>query len=121
MPRVVHFEIPADNTGRAVLFYKTVFDWDIKKTEMPMEYYLATTGKEGTMGIDGAIMERKGATSKTIVNTIDVPKFDEYVARITKAGGKQVTKKDTIPGVGTFCYCADTEGNLFGILEPLPR
>ena len=72
MPRVVHFEIPADNTGRAVQFYKAVFDWDIKKTEMPMEYYLATTGKEGTMGINGAIMERKGATAKSIVNTIDV-------------------------------------------------
>ena len=120
MPRVIHFEIPADNTGRAVQFYKTVFDWDIQKTQMPMEYYLATTGKEGTMGINGAIMERKGATSKTIVNTIDVPSFDEYAARVTKAGGKLVTKKDLIPGVGTFCYCTDTEGNLFGILEPLP-
>ncbi|HUI70237.1 MAG TPA: VOC family protein [Spirochaetia bacterium] len=118
MPRVVHFEIPADNTGRAVQFYKAVFDWDIKKTEMPMEYYLATTGKEGTMGINGAIMEKKGATAQTIVNTIDVPSVDEFIAKIKKAGGKQVTKKDTIPGIGDFCYCMDTEGNLFGILQP---
>jgi uncharacterized glyoxalase superfamily protein PhnB len=71
MPRVVHFEIPADNTGRAVQFYKTVFGWDIQKKQMPMEYYLATTGKEGTMGINGAIMEKKGATAKTIVNAVD--------------------------------------------------
>ena len=45
MPRVVHFEIPADNPARAVQFYRTVFGWDIKKTEMPMEYHLATTGR----------------------------------------------------------------------------
>ncbi len=120
MPRVVHFEIPADNPARAVQFYRTVFGWDIKKTEMPMEYHLATTGPEGTMGINGAIMDKKGATAKSVVNTIDVPNVDEFVRKITKAGGKQVTKKDTIPGIGDFCYCADTEGNLFGILQPAP-
>lgn len=59
MSRVVHFEIPADDTSRAIQFYKSVFDWDIQKTQMPMEYYLATTGKQGTMGINGAIMDRK--------------------------------------------------------------
>jgi len=120
MPRVIHFEIPADNPSRAVQFYRTVFGWDIQKTEFPMEYYLATTGKEGTMGINGAVMGKTG-TAKTVVNTIDVPSVEEFVAKITKAGGKQVTKKDTIPTVGHFCYCTDTEGNLFGILEPMPR
>ncbi len=121
MPRVVHFEIPAETAARAVKFYKTVFDWDIQKTEMPMEYHLATTGEEGTMGINGAIMDKKGMTAQTVTNTIDVPSVDEFVKKITKAGGKQVTKKDTIPGIGDFCYCMDTEGNLFGILQPLPR
>jgi len=121
MPRVIHFEIPADNTSRAVQFYKSVFGWDVEKTQMPMEYYLATTGKEGTMGINGAIMDRKDATSKTVVNTIDVPNFDEYAAKVKKAGGKLVTEKVQIPETGWFCYCTDTEGNLFGILEPSPR
>jgi predicted enzyme related to lactoylglutathione lyase len=31
MPRVVHFEIPADDTGRAVKFYQKVFGWKIEK------------------------------------------------------------------------------------------
>jgi hypothetical protein len=90
-----------------------------------MEYYMAVTGKEGTMGINGAIMGKEGTTvqkeapaNKSFVCTIDVPSVDEFVAKIEKAGGKQVTKKDTIPGVGDFCYCTDTEGNLFGILQP---
>ena len=126
MPRVVHFEIPADNPSRAVEFYKSVFGWEIKSAGMPMEYYLATTGTEGTIGINGAIMGKEGTTvqkeapqNKSFVNTIDVPSVDEFVKKITNAGGKQVTKKDTIPGVGDFCYCMDTEGNLFGILQPV--
>jgi len=119
MSRVVRFEIPADDTGRAVQFYKSVFDWDVQKTQMPMEYYLATTGKEGTMGINGAIMDRKDSTAKTVVNTIGVDSFDESAKKIVKAGGKLVTKRDLIPHIGYFCYCTDTEGNLFGILEPI--
>jgi predicted enzyme related to lactoylglutathione lyase len=105
--------------SRAIQFYKTVFGWDIQKTQMPMEYYLATTGKEGTNGINGAIMERKGATSKTVVNTIEVPSFDVSAKQIVEAGGKLVTKKDLIPTIGYFAYFTDTEGNLFGLLEPV--
>ena len=125
MPRVIHFEIPADNADRAVEFYKSVFGWEIKDAGMPMKYYLCTTGAQGTMGIDGAIMAKEGTTigeqapsNKSFVNTIDVPNVDEFVAKIKKAGGRQVTKKDVIPGIGDFCYCQDTEGNLFGILQP---
>ena len=31
MPRVVHFEISADDPERAVKFYQKVFSWEIKK------------------------------------------------------------------------------------------
>jgi len=118
MLRVVHFEIPAKDIPRAVAFYRTVFGWEINKWNGPMEYWLATTGKKGDEGIDGAFMDR--SITKTTVNTIDVPSLDEYVAKITGAGGRQCTPKAEIPGVGFFCYCEDTEGNLFGIMEALP-
>jgi len=128
MPRVVHFEIPADKASRAVAFYKSVFGWEIKSAGMPMEYYLATTGEDKSIGINGAIMGKEGTTvqkeapaNKSFVCTIDVPSVDEFVAKIRQAGGKQVTKKDAIPGIGDFCYCSDTEGNLFGILQPVMR
>jgi predicted enzyme related to lactoylglutathione lyase len=118
MPRVVHFEIPAADTARAVEFYRKVFDWKIETWQGPMKYFLADTGKEGP-GINGAIMGNDG-TAKTTVNTIGVASVDEFIAKIKKAGGKQVTEKNEIPKVGYFCYCQDTEGNLFGILEPFP-
>ncbi len=117
MPRVVHFEIPADNPARAAGFYRTVFDWEINKWE-GMDYWLAVTGKKGEMGIDGAIMGRD--TAPTVVNTIGVSSIDDYREKVKKNGGSLVTEKSEIPGVGWFCYCRDTEGNLFGILEPAP-
>ncbi len=118
MPRVVHFEIPADSPARAVEFYKKVFGWDIQKWG-DEEYWLAATGKKDTPGIDGAIMDRNG-TARTVVNTIGVSNYEEFVAKVKHYGGTQVSEKQEIPNVGTFCYCKDTEGNLFGILEPAP-
>jgi predicted enzyme related to lactoylglutathione lyase len=50
-------------------------------------------------------------------NTVDVPSVDEYVRKIVAAGGKTIQKKTTVPGVGYMAYCADTEGNVFGIMQ----
>ncbi len=119
MPRVVHFEIPAAKPERAVEFYSKVFDWKIEKYDMPEPYYLASTGEKSEMGIDGAIMGRSGA--KSVVNTIGVSDLEEYVKRVTAAGGKRLTPAQKIPNVGMFSYCADTAGNWFGLLQPEPR
>ena len=63
-------------------------------------------------------MER---TDKGITyNTMDVSSVDGFVQKITKAGGKVVSKKTTVPAVGYMAYCADTEGNVFGITQADP-
>lgn len=76
---------------------------------------LRTGEEEGEPGIDGAIMGRED--DWTTINTISVSSLDEYKQRVEKAGGKVVSPKQTVPGVGYHCYCRDTEGNVFGILE----
>lgn len=116
MPRVVHFEINADNPKRAINFYTKVFEWNIQEWEGPMEYWLATTGEKDEPGIDGAIAKRQ-YPDVTTVNTISVPSIDDFMVKITDHGGRIVTEKKTIPGIGHFCYCQDTEGNTFGIIE----
>lgn len=114
MPRVIHFEIHADDPERAVEFYKKVFGWQIDKWG-PEDYWLATTGEKGQPGIDGAILNRKN--SNTTVNTIEVPSIDEFLKIIEESGGKVIMQKSAIPGIGYNVYCTDTEGNVFGILE----
>ena len=116
MSRVVHFEIPADDTERATKFYTKVFGWKINKWEGGMDYRLVTTGESGTPGIDGAIMQRSEMVT-TVVNSIDVPSVDDFLKKVTKNGGKVDTPKTPIPGVGYFAYCKDTEGNMFGIMQ----
>lgn len=117
MPRVIHFEINCDDPERAVKFYTRVFDWKIDKWEGPMDYWLITTGPDNLPGINGAIMKRQDPSAQTI-NTVDVPSVDDFIAKIKKAGGKALTEKMPIPGIGYFAYCQDTEGNTFGIMHP---
>jgi len=117
MSKVVHFEIQADKPERAVKFYTDVFGWKIGKWGGQMEYWLADTGEKDEPGINGAIMPREHKGVSTI-NTIGVPSIDDAIKKVKKAGGKVMGDKMPIPGIGMFVYCQDTEGNLFGILQP---
>ncbi|MFQ6124624.1 MAG: VOC family protein [Candidatus Heimdallarchaeota archaeon] len=118
MLRVVHFEIGVDDPERAVKFYQDVFGWKIEKWDGPIDYWLITTGEESEPGIDGGLMRREN--SETTINTVEVPSLDEFVEKIAKAGGKVVRPKSTIPGVGYMAYCHDSEGNMFGLMQPDP-
>ena len=118
MPRVIHFEIPADDPDRAVGFYEKVFGWKISKWEGPMDYWLVSTGEASEPGIDGGITLRSELPE--VRNTIGVNSVDDYVKKIEDAGGKVVAPKMAVPGVGWFSYVADTEGNIFGIMEDDP-
>jgi catechol 2,3-dioxygenase-like lactoylglutathione lyase family enzyme len=59
MPRVIHFEIPADNAERAIKFYSDVFGWNIQKWG-PQDYWLVDTGEKDQPGIGGAITKTNG-------------------------------------------------------------
>jgi uncharacterized protein len=116
MSRVIHFEIPAGDLERAANFYRQAFGWKIEKWPGPMEYWMVTTGPEGTPGINGGLLKKQAPTTGT-TNTISVASVDSAVETVKKAGGKQVMPKTAIPTVGYFAYLEDTEGNLFGVMQ----
>ena len=115
MSRVIHFEIPASDPERASKFYQKVFGWKIEKWPGPMEYWMVTTGAEGTPGINGGLMSNPNV--KTTTNTIGVESVDTAIETVKSAGGKLVMPKTPITGVGYFGYLEDTEGNLFGLMQ----
>lgn len=115
MPRVVHFEISADEPERAVKFYSDVFGWNAEKWGGPKDYWLVTTGGDEQPGINGGVFKREGPVN--FVNTIDVPSVEDFAARVTESGGRVVVPKMAIPGVGYLVYCQDTESNVFGIMQ----
>ncbi len=84
-----------------------------------MEYWLASTGSDKEPGIDGAITPRENM--KCTTNTIGVESYEEAAKKIVAAGGKILTPKMAVMGIGYMSYCQDTEGNMFGIMQSDPN
>jgi uncharacterized protein len=124
MGRVIHFEIHATDPKRAVKFYESLFGWEIKEFGGPVDYWLVTSGPDAEPGINGAIMRRMGsepgaeAEVTAFVCTVQVDSIDETERAVPDAGGEQVVPRQEIPGFGKVADVRDTEGNVFGALEP---
>lgn len=117
MPRVVHFDLLADDPDRAIEFYSKVFGWRFEKWDSPyMDYWLIMTGDDIEPGIDGGLSLREGKPFSDNL-TIGVDDVSEYLRLVEQHGGAVVEEKHPIPGVGWFANCRDTEGNGFGIME----
>jgi predicted enzyme related to lactoylglutathione lyase len=119
MPRVVHFEISADDPQRAIQFYENAFGWKIEKWSGPTDYWLVMTGPQDEPGIDGGLTKRNSPEER-VTNTIDVDSVEAYVDKVVAAGGQVVVPPHAVPGVGYLAYCADTEGNVFGLMQDNP-
>jgi predicted enzyme related to lactoylglutathione lyase len=123
MPRVVHFEIHADDPERGAAFYRNIFGWEITKWTGPQDYWLIKTGPDGVPGINGGLVKRRGPgpaemqAVNAYVCTVDVPSVDEYLKKVTGAGGTIALPKMAIPGVGWLAYFKDTEGNIVGMMQ----
>ena len=127
MPRVIHFEIHADDTERALNFYRSLFGWEFKAWEgpSPMPYWIITTGAEGTPGINGGLMKRQHPLSGNdgvlaYVCIINVDNLDHYFGRGQELGAQVALPKMPIPGIGWLAYLRDTEGNVFGLMQADP-
>lgn len=122
MGRIVHFEIAADDPVRAAKFYKQVFGWQIKDmSQGRVEYWLVTTGSKKDSGINGGIMRRKGKRGigghNAYVCCAYVDNIRATRKKIESAGGKLITDVMTMMGTHKYCYCKDTEGNSFSVMQ----
>src|SRR5918992_5552707 len=97
MPRIIHFEVPADDPERASAFYKDVFGWQFQKWEGPMEYWMVTTGPNEQPGINGGMLRRQGEIDGqaviAYVCTVDVANVDSSANTATSNGGQVVVPK----------------------------
>ena len=125
MRKVVHFEIPAEDLGRAKSFYGSVFGWQLQTMAMPGGEYtsvMTTPIDENTQlpaepgGINGGMMQRDERTPSPVI-TIDVEAIDDALKDIEASGGATVTPRTAIPGMGAFAYFKDPEGNVLGLWE----
>ena len=76
------------------------------------------------LGINGGMMKREapiaghGFSPNAYTCIVSVDNIDAYIAKIDAAGGVPQTDKMDVPTIGKLRYYKDTEGNIFGILEP---
>jgi len=126
MPTIVHFQIPTDDIERSKKFYNELFGWKFDKfpsssSSEPMsegmEYWMiSTTDYKGNQALGGGMMRRQ-SPQQGIANYFDVKSVQEYSAKVEQLGGKVITQKTPVPGMGYFAICTDTENNTFGIFE----
>ena len=83
-----------------------------------MEYWLiSTVDDKGNNAVGGGMTKRQSPQQQGITNFFDVKSIQEYSARVEQLGGKIITPKMPVPGMGYFAVCTDTENNGFGIFE----
>jgi predicted enzyme related to lactoylglutathione lyase len=120
--KVVHFEIPFENKERAMRFYSQSFGWKLQ--DMPeMNYVMASTVATGPDyrptepgAINGGLFQRpKEAPSPVIY--VGVDSVDDAISKVKAAGGKVITPRTPIPGMGAYGRIADPDGNVIGLFE----
>lgn len=112
MANVVHFEIPADDTGRAREFWSGVFGIDWQTYEGPQEYHMFSNEDQQS---GGGLMPRQAGQDGLIVY-FAVDDIDAVRERVEQLGGS-VEDKQAVPGMGWFAHATDTEGNRFSFWQ----
>src|SRR5690606_10275318 len=86
-----------------------------------MPYFGAVTGDENELGINGALVQRKGPRPEAgqamngFACTMGVEYYDATHENIVRKGGTVALPKHALPGMAWQGYYIDTEGNVFGI------
>ena len=110
--KLVHFEVPSQDTQKARTFWSGVFGWEFGDSAVPgMEYYLVRTGED-----QGGAVYSSDKSGGGLVVYFDTDDIDTSVAKVREGGGK-ADDKSPIPHVGWFSHCADPEGNAFSLFQ----
>jgi uncharacterized protein len=109
--KLVHFELPAQDTDRAQKFYEEVFGWRFRTASGPIDYRMT----EAEVQPVGAIYPSQKGERGPIVY-FDTDDIDATAAQIRERGG-QADEKAPIPGIGWFARAQDPEGNPISLFQ----
>lgn len=110
--KLVHFELPAQDTARARGFWSGVFGWEFGDSALPdYEYYMVQTGAD-----QGGAVYPQQAGEQGLIVYFDTDDIDASIAKVRDGGGR-ADDKQPIPHVGWFARCTDTEGNTFSLYQ----
>ena len=110
--QIVHYEIPADDTGKSREFWGSLFGWQFQNFPGPSEYWMTEiVPKELGAAITNMEPEKRGSRAYFSVDDINAG-----VARVKELGG-EAGDAMPVPNMGWFSTCKDPHGNEFGLWQ----
>jgi predicted enzyme related to lactoylglutathione lyase len=111
MSKIVHFEVPASDTGRAKEFWGSLFGVQFQTYEGPTEYHMFQNDDQTGGGIYPQQQGEQG-----LITYFNVDDIDAARAKVQDLGGK-AEDKEPVPGMGWYARAEDTEGNAFSLWQ----
>jgi predicted enzyme related to lactoylglutathione lyase len=109
---LVHFEIPADDTGKSLSFWSGLFGWQFQAFEGgPSEYHTAQFSDRGGVAITNMEPSKRGGRAYFLVDDINAGS-----AKVRELGG-EASDAMPVPSMGWFSVCKDPHGNEFGLWQ----
>jgi predicted enzyme related to lactoylglutathione lyase len=112
--RIVHVEIPADDTAAGRAFWGGLFGWEFESYPGPFEYHMTRLAEDQGGAVTAMEPGKRGLRAY-----FDVDDINAGVARVRELGG---TAGDAmpVPAMGWFAICTDDQGNEFGLWQTDP-
>ncbi len=112
--KIVHIEIPADDTGRSKEFWGGLFGWEFQNFPGPSEYHMARISDDSGLAITNMEPGKKGTRPYFDVNDVNAG-----AAKVKELGGT-ADEVMPVPNMGWFATCTDPHGNEFGLWQTDP-
>jgi predicted enzyme related to lactoylglutathione lyase len=107
---VVHFEIGCRNSPKTQEFFSKLFDWKITQ-HGPAGMIDTAAGS----GINGHITALGHEPHQYVTVYVQVDNLQATLDKAGKLGGKTLVPPTDIPGMGSFAWLSDLDGNIIGL------
>ena len=112
--KVIHLEIPADDTARARQFYGELFGIEWQTPDLPVEYHMFGDPEEG---YGGGLYPRQSGDDDQLRVYFGTEDIDATLNRVREIGGSVDEEKNPVPGMGWYAHVRDPEGNKFSFWQ----
>ena len=109
--RIVHFEIPADDTAGGREFWGSLFGWQFQAYPGPFEYHMTQVSDETGGAITNMEPGKRGLRVYFEVDDVNAG-----AAKVKELGG-EANDPQPVPNMGWFSTCTDRQGNEFGLWQ----
>jgi predicted enzyme related to lactoylglutathione lyase len=110
---VVHFEIGCRNSPQTQEFYSKLFDWSITQ-QGPAAMIDTSAGS----GINGHITALGHEPHHYVLFYVQVNDLQATLDRAAELGGQTLIPPTEVPGMGSFAWLKDIDGNVVGLWKP---